>query len=473
MLQAYIPIAVPLPCDDYYIKELPTGLDELIFSISVWAEEYQGIAEETLIEDQEDGKTATYRVKAIDAGEDDATVKCVIDLDAWKSTVFVSYSQVGGTVAANVANVLPTGWTLSDQSSMTETADVAIDGGTALDVLEECRKVFDGASYRFDQSTKTVTIYDLYNGPNLGTFLTRELNLQSVQYKGKSTELVTRLYPYGKEGLSIAEVNSGLPYIDNFTYTDRVICAFWQDTSYEVASNLKDAAIAKLEELATPERSFTCSVADLAAIDPGKYSFLSFPLFSQVGLIDETRSANKFMHRVVERWNYPNYPEKNKVILSNAPRRIQVQVVEALKGPVNGNRISSGSIGSKKLGDDAVTVNKIKNGAVVTEKIANDAVTTDKVLNEAITIAKMWNDFQIFYSELVAAIVFVGQVADIQYSVKCSYLYVTSLINYLGNALSNISITYVDNQSITYNDRGIYVYGWGGAYTNPGGDYYE
>ena len=433
MLKAYIPDATPLNCDDYYIKELPTGIDELIFNISIWDGVYRNIEEETLIEER-DGDTVTqYRVKAIDGGDKTAQIKALLVLDDWTASVQVNYA-VSGTVAQNVRAVAPSGWSVVDRSGMLATATDEIPGGTPLELLQEFRNLFDGASYRFNQATKTVTIWDLFNGPNLGTFMTRELNLHDVQYKGKSTQFITRLYAYGKEGLSIASVNGGLPYVDNFTYSNRIVCGFWQDTRFEFASNLKDAAVARLAELAVPERSFNCSVADLASIDPERYSYLSFELFSQVGLIDETRSDQKIMHRVVERWRYPNYPEKNNIILSNSPRRLQVQVVEALRGPINGNRLELGSIGSGKLGSDsvleskikdsAVTVNKINNGAVTTIKIRDGAVTTIKVLDEAITLAKMWGDFQVFYSDLIATLALFTDYAKVNKALECNVLYV-------------------------------------------------
>lgn len=436
MLKAYIPNATPLAVDDYYIKELPSGVDELVFNISIWDQAYRNITEETLIEDMEDGSVTQYRVKAIDGGDKYAQIKAMLVLDEWEATVEVNY-EVTDDIESNVRAVAPSGWLVDNQNyDILVTATDTIPGGTPLELLMEFRKLYDGASYRFDQKTKTVTIYDMFDGPDLGTFLTRELNLHDVQYKGKSTEFITRLYAYGKEGLSIASVNDDKPYVDNFTYSNRIICGYWSDTRYEVASNLKEAAIARLAELAVPERSYNCSVADLAAIDPEKYSYLSFDLFSQVGLIDETRSDSKIMHRVVERWRYPNYPERNNVILSNAPHRIQVQVVQALKGPINGNRLETGSIGAAKIGndavieakikDDSVTVNKIGNGAVTEIKIRDGAVTTNKVLDEAITLAKMWEEFQIFYSDIIAALFIYSGYIKVTGALECSVLYLRS-----------------------------------------------
>lgn len=449
MLQAYIPDATPLDCDDYYIKELPTGIDELVFNISIWADAYRGMTEETLIEDREGDEVTQYRIKAIDGGDKTAQIKALLVLDDWKQTVKVDYT-ITGTILSNVQAVLPDGWTVVDKSGMTGTAQsTEIPGGTPLDLLQEFRTAFDGASYRFNQASKTVTIWDLYNGPNLGTFMTRELNLHDVQYKGKSTNFVTRLYAYGKDGLSIADVNGGLPYVDNFTYSDRIVCGFWQDTRFEIASNLKEAAIAHLAEIAVPDRSFNCSVADLAAIDPERYSYLSFELFSQVGLIDETRGDKKIMHRVVERWRYPNYPEKNNIVLSNSPHRIQVQVVQALHGPINGNRLEMGSVGSLRLGggavlnsklangavtesklhDDSVSVNKIVNGAITTIKIRDDAVTGIKVLDQAISYAKLDEQLQIFYTDILAANAIYSGFLHADGSISCS---VMSASNYIG-----------------------------------------
>ena len=84
---------VPLRVDDYYIKELASGLDELCFSISIWDEQYQAIQEESSIFEQSDGKSAYYLVKAIDGGVNTANIKCQIDLDEWRETFNLAYDS--------------------------------------------------------------------------------------------------------------------------------------------------------------------------------------------------------------------------------------------------------------------------------------------------------------------------------------------------------------------------------------------
>lgn len=329
--------SIPLKVDDYYIRELASGLDELCFSISVWDDDYTLIQEESSIKEESDGSACFYLVKAIDGGKDSATIKCQIDLDEWKSTMVVGYDSGSNTFQAIVNAVKPTGWTVVNNSGIVSARTIRLDAATPMDVLEQCRSTYTGATYRFDNVNKVVTLRNQNIGQNLGAFVTRDLNLKENNYKGKSTKFATRLYAYGKDGLSFASINGGKPYVDDNTYTSRVICAYWKDERYTIAQNLLADAQAKLAEMAVPQRSFDCSVVDLAKTNPEKYSELDFVLFSFVGLIDQTRSNAKINHQVVELWRFPFYPEKNKVVLSTVAPRIQSQVAQVVNSITNVN----------------------------------------------------------------------------------------------------------------------------------------
>ena len=56
--------AVPLQIDDYYVKELASGLDELCFSVSIWDDAYPLIQEESSIREESPDGAASYLVKA-------------------------------------------------------------------------------------------------------------------------------------------------------------------------------------------------------------------------------------------------------------------------------------------------------------------------------------------------------------------------------------------------------------------------
>ena len=328
---------VPLRVDDYYIKELASGLDELCFSISIWDEQYQAIQEESGIFEQSDGKSAYYLVKAIDGGVNTANIKCQIDLDEWRATFNLSYDSGTASVGEIVNTVKPTGWTVINNSGILYRRTVRLEGATAQDVIEKCRTTFQGVSYRFDNVNKMVEIVNLNSGLNLGAFATRDLNLKRNEYKGKSTGFATRLYAYGKDGMSFASINGGKPYVENHEYSSRVICAYWTDERYTVPQNLLADAQAKIDEMARPQRSFDCDVVDLAKTNPEKYSELDFQLFSFVGLIDQTRANKKINHQIVELWRYPYYPDKNKVVLSTVAPRIQSQITQVFQSINNVN----------------------------------------------------------------------------------------------------------------------------------------
>lgn len=304
-----------LNVDDFYIREQASGIDELIFTMSIYDENYPHVLEEAIIEYEQ-----PYLVKAIDAGADTAKVKCQLDLDDLKATLTVGYSNGSNTLYGTVSGVLPAGWTFLDNSG--STISRTIEGNyTPLEVIQACVDIY-GVVFRFDVKNKIVRAYMLTDFQPIGSFASRELNLTEVNFKGKSTDFYTRLYAYGKDGLSFANINNGLPYVDYNEYSDKVICAYWQDDRYTVAENLLAAAQEAVKTGGTPQRSYECSVYDLAATNPEMYSWQDFSLFSVVKLIDDIKGIS-LNYQVVERQVYPYYPEKNVITLSSTAPKIQ------------------------------------------------------------------------------------------------------------------------------------------------------
>lgn len=377
--------AVALHIDDYCVKELASGLDELQFSISIYDPEYKLIQEQAQIREESEG-TALYLVQAIDGGGDTATVKAVLDLTDWTETMLLNY-DAGEVFPGVVVNaVKPSGWTLQDYSGILYTRPISMDGGTPLDLLDKMRDEFDGLTYRFDNIQKIVTVIDQYKGPNaggpdaVGTYLTRELNLKSIEFKGKSTELCTRFYVVGADGLTFADINGGKAYVEDFSYTTRVICKYVNDPRFTDAANMLAWAREYVQQLAVPVRSYEVDVADLARADPDKYGFLSFPLYTKILLIDDTRPEARVFVRVAAVWRYPGRPEKNRVMLSTIAPRIQTQVKEALK-PITAQRMGAGAVGKRAL--SAPLKDEMKNTAESAAEANTLATTANTNANQA------------------------------------------------------------------------------------------
>lgn len=317
--------------DDYYIRQMASGLDEVVFTISIWDEAYPQLVEEASIRDRDQ---QWYLIKQIDAGNETAKIVAQLDLDAWKSEMLIGYSNNSATLNATINGIIPAGWHFLDKSGLTMQRTIEGDY-TPLEIVDACRDTY-GVYFKFDNVSKTITSLLPDEAEPLGAFATRDLNLKEINYKGKSNDIVTRLYAYGADGLSFAGINNGMPYVENFAYTDRIICAVWRDDRYTIAENLLADAKKKLSTLAIPARSYECDVVDLRATNPEMYGFLDFDIFSVATLIDDAKNF-AINYQVVERWDYPYYPERNKVIFSSSPAKIQNQVKHLAQQIENAN----------------------------------------------------------------------------------------------------------------------------------------
>ena len=243
---------VVLQNDQYYIKKMYTGIDELFFDVSIWDENYPLITEEASVLETERGQL--YLVKAIDGGTATATVRCLLDVDDFYGTISVPYSNSSATLSATINGSLPTGWTFSDYSYSAISRTITLDSATPMDIIDQCRSVYS-VVFRFNNSTKTVSAYDPEAGVYVGAFMTRELNLKEINYKGVSTDLITALYCEGKDGLTFASINGGKAYVTNGAYKSKTIWGYWKDDRYTDAASLLADATAKLALLSVPSRS--------------------------------------------------------------------------------------------------------------------------------------------------------------------------------------------------------------------------
>lgn len=316
--------------DDFYITYKANGLDELVFNLSIYDPVYASLREESVIEYEQ-----PYLIKAIDGGGSTAKIKCQLNLDDLKGSLLVGYSNGSATLQETVAGILPDGWIFDDRSGSVIRRTIEGDY-TPYDILSTCMDTYS-VVFRFDVKGKKITSYTLTDFEPNGAFASRDLNLQEINYKGKSTSFVTRLYACGKDGMTFSAINDGKPYVDNHMYSDKIICAIWEDDRYTDPESLLAAANERLASLAVPERSYECSVLDLKAMNPELYEFQDFSLFSVVRLIDDIREES-VLYQVVERQEYPYYPEKNTVTLSSTAPTIQ-DTVKSLSDAI-GNQSS-------------------------------------------------------------------------------------------------------------------------------------
>lgn len=315
----------PLSCiSNWCITFTLGGSKTMQFDISPQSPEYRLIAEEERIE--YDG--TYYNIKSINERRTIATVNAEIDLDELKSKIFSTFKYDTISFVQAMSTALDgTGWSVVGAGLVTAKRSFDLTDVTPLDIVNNCtNKTMYNVSFDVDNIRKILNVSVPATLAN-NVFFSDELNLKELTFKGSSSGFATRLYAYGKDGLSFAKINSGKEYIDNNSYSDKVIATVWRDERYTKAESLLVDAQEKLKELAVPERSYVCEIIDLARLNKIEYSEFYIRLNSVIILIDRRRNK-RLEHTVVEIKEYPNKPLNNTVTLSTSPEKISRKLID-------------------------------------------------------------------------------------------------------------------------------------------------
>lgn len=311
----------------WYVKHAYDGLDTLRFEIASVDPMYKYIAEEVkvLVDN-----TSCFVVKKIDERGDFATVVCELDLDDWKREIYVEFRETNATLEEVLRKILPGNWSYRIASG-TYTKRTTVEGenegepmygATPYEVLIKAATTY-GCVFNYDNVTKMLYVVDPTQYEPSGDFFSDEVNLNSLGFTGISTNFATRLYAYGKKDeesgkyLTFADINDGKEYVEDTTYSDKVVAVGWVDERYTVKENLLSDAKKKLQELARPSRSYTCEVNNL-----DKRAWM----YRVVTLIDRKHNT-RVDHQVVEFIEYPDeYRHLNTVTLSATSPQISTNI---------------------------------------------------------------------------------------------------------------------------------------------------
>lgn len=227
-----------------------------------------------------------FVVKDISIDDDEVEVYAVYDAEVFQYNHFPTVGEATGGLGSYAADIVRlramSGWTYEyNIASGVQPATVTInwdeydeEGLSIYDALQVIIGRFN-AEFTIDNVSKTLYVYEaMHCGEYRGAYIVEGFNLTDSTISISTDDIVTRLYPYGKDDLDITDVNpTGMEYIDNFTYTDKIIEGVWKDERYEIAQNLYDDAVKLLEERCQPTVNFSLSMADMYAIT-GNTNFL-------------------------------------------------------------------------------------------------------------------------------------------------------------------------------------------------------
>jgi len=315
---AFIPL---VSYSGYHITHMEDGNDELHFSVDTNDPQYPLIIEEAEVKTD----TNLWLVKKIS----DSHIDCSLNFDELHVSVYWNYSS-GSVHLADLLAAILSGWTVVGAEAITIRRTVELEYGDDFDIIQRAATVF-GVRYQWNTLTRTVTVINPDTIIVSGNYLTTELNLRKLTYKGETTNFATRLYAIGADGLTprtavIDGVVYGKDYVEDYTYSNKVITTFWKDERYTVAENLYTDALAKLLTMSRPVQSYECDVVDLARLSD-EYDFLSFVVHRKLTLIDTDR-ALRVVHSIVEYDEYPEQPDQSKVTLASVPPDVSTMTTE-------------------------------------------------------------------------------------------------------------------------------------------------
>ena len=294
---------------DYHIVETLDGNETLYFSLPIEDAQNTNIKLEYYVQNEKN----QYVIKEKHSAGDWYDYVCQLDLDDFRNI----YKNTIGTYTLSTLVYYAcigtgTGWT---HSTVATTAKY-VEGNyqSNLDELKSFIAYF-GCEAKFDTINKIINVVNQL-GEDKGCYFIEELNLKKLDIDSDTNNLITRLEPIGKDGLSISSVNSGLNYVSNNTYTSKIIYGVWQDERYTNASQLKTDATAKLAELCKPATTYSVDIVDLASASMEYADILSYELGDTVTLFNR-KENQKQTHRIVEIDSYPEEPHRNTCQLSS------------------------------------------------------------------------------------------------------------------------------------------------------------
>lgn len=240
-----------------------------------------------------------------------------------------------------------TGWTLG-AVNVTTRRTYNVEESSPLAMLRLIQQQH-GGDLLFDGHAQTVSLVERSGRDNGVAFLYGR-SLSGSKRVVDTTSLVTRITPRNADGVGIEAVNGGVPYLEDFTWTDEVRSAVYDFPSGTSPFTMLSTTQATLAARSKPAFSYEFTVADLShftgqAVDAFDVGDVVTVVDAELG-IRETQRIVKVEHDVIRPW-------ASKITLSGRLRE---------RGSQAAAEAAALSTGAKVSTFDLVPYNLLKNG---------------------------------------------------------------------------------------------------------------
>ena len=385
---------------DLKITKEINGMEELSFFVPINSPEAKMLQLEGYI--VPDGEQI-FVIREMNTHGKDIEVYCMLAIENLYGYCWSEIARQGVNLVEAFEYVLKyTGWKFVNRTTTpARTRDIYIQNQTVWEALKVLCEVYF-IEMTVDTHTHTITAYDSVGTDN-GVFFISDLNLVNFRKDTNTHKLITRLIPIGKDGLTIKSVNGGKEYIDNNTYSDKLLYGLWMQSAYTNPTQLKEDATNWLAEYAKPYITYNVDIIDLYRQNGNQ--LFKFNVGDGVTILDKV-SEEKVSQRVVRMEIYPHDATKNNIELSNKGKTFSdyFQMIQLMQnmanhfiqttgsvtgtGGTNGSAnatVAEGYIGEKHLQANSVTTEKLSANSITADKIQANSITSDKLVANSIT----------------------------------------------------------------------------------------
>lgn len=187
----------------------------------------------------------------------------------------------------------------------------------ALSILRATQNIH-GGDLIFDCPNRLVHLLT-FGGQDTGALFAYKKNLKSIQRVVDTRSLVTRLYAYGKDGMTFASINNGRDYVEDFSYTDEVRISTLDCSNFTNPYQMLEFTEMRLAQYASPRISYVLSAMDLSALTG--YEHEAWDL-GDIVTVDDKDLGLSVKTRVVRRQYNLQEPWKTVLELSTTLREL-------------------------------------------------------------------------------------------------------------------------------------------------------
>ena len=273
---------IPLQVEDdkCYCTHEYDGSDTLSFEVQRKDGNHKYIKEEVIVECFNN----RFIIKKIDEHSDFSSIACELDLDDWKYDIYKNYRKTRYTIINVVDSIIPDGWSavysdavnVTKRTTLEESDGQAFRIATALEILAKAAETYE-VVFNYDCIGKILYVENPSSFTSSGDYFMDDLNISITGFNGDSSGFATRVYAYGNQDddgnfVTFADINNGKEYIEDFTYSDKIISTYIIDERYTVKEHLLEYAKSVLKEKSVPSRSYQCE--NIKNIDGRENTFL-------------------------------------------------------------------------------------------------------------------------------------------------------------------------------------------------------